>query len=80
MIRHYNEKPDVCKIRMRHGGGGRSFQRTSAQELGIVIEELYAAKAALYRCDGIGTELYCERLDKLIEKYEGVKKAIEWIT
>lgn len=78
MVRHYNEKPDVCKIRMR--GGGRSFQRNSAQELGVVIEELYAAKAALYRCDGIGTELYCERLDKLIEKYEAVKKAIEFIS
>lgn len=79
MARHYNEEPKVSsKIRMR--GGGRSFQRTSAQELGIVIEELYAAKAALYRCDGIGTELYCERLDKLIDKYEGIKKAIEFIS
>lgn len=78
MAEHYNEKPYVRIIRML--SGGRSYQNKSVQELGVVIEKLYAAKAALFRCSGIGTEIYCEKLDELIKKYEAVKKAIELIS
>ena len=55
---------------------GQDNAQTVIKHLDTVIEELEGAIYELGQIQGMGTELYIERLRKLISNYQGVKTAI----
>ena len=55
---------------------GQENANTVIMHLDTAIDELEGAISELSKIEGMGTELYIARLQKLIGNYQGVKTAI----
>lgn len=75
MGRTYDTRPNVSSEPYLTGEGQDNAQ-TVMKHLDTAIEELEGAISELGRIEGMGTELYIERLRKLIRNYQTVKTAI----
>lgn len=74
----YDERPNVSEDPYL-SDEGRVLADNICSHLWDAIQELQGAIDALSKIGGMGTELYIKRLNKLIEKYQGIIKVIRGI-